>query len=273
MTDHSRQNEPEEPRKREANEAGSYQPAALVYGVYEGFARLFGWLDPKKEDPDSRPKGRSRGGVMFACFVFTAVTLGLCAGRASGWVTSSWLEIFGAVTGAACVLLVVARSVWNFPLGIVSCVAYLVFFAQGKLFADAGLQVVFILLGVHGWVEWVLGRKEQEVPVRRVPVGELTALTVTFPAVWLGLVRLLEFYGGAAPTFDAFVTALSLASQWLLNRRYIENWLGWIVVDQVAVALFWSRGMHLTAVLYALFLVMCVAGLVEWRRNLREVGR
>jgi len=95
-----------------------------------------------------------------------------------------------------------------------------------------------------------------------------TALAVAFPTVWLGLTQLLERVGGAAPALDAFVTTLSLASQWLLNRRYVESWLGWIVVDQVSVALFWSREMSLTAGLYALFLAMCVAGLIEWRRHL-----
>jgi len=106
------------------------------------------------------------------------------------------------------------------------------------------------------------------VPVRRVPLGELTVLAVAFPAVWLGLTQLLLYYDGAAPVYDAFVTALSLGAQWLLNRRYVESWLAWIAVDQVSVALFWSRDLHLTAALYAVFLAMCVAGLVEWRRNL-----
>jgi nicotinamide mononucleotide transporter len=219
---------------------------------------------------EARPSPRRTTGVRVAGGLFVLATVGLVAGRAAGWVPFSWLEIAGAVTGAACVLLVVARSVWNFPVGIVSSAAYLVFFYEGRLYADAGLQVLFILLGVHGWVAWVRGRAETA-PVRRVPVGELIALAVVFPAVWLGLVQLLIHVGGAAPPFDGFVTALSLVAQWLLNRRYIENWLGWIVVDQVSVFLFWSRDMHLTAGLYALFLAMCVAGLVEWRRHLAGV--
>lgn len=212
----------------------------------------------------SRPGGI---GVRIATALFVVGTAALVAGRAVGWWDISWLEIVGAVTGAACVLLVVARSIWNFPLGIASCAAYLAFFAEGRLYAEAGLQVLFILLGIQGWLAWVRGHGG-EVVVRRVPVGELTLLAVLFPAAWLGLARLLEQVGGAAPTFDAFATALSLAAQWLLNRRYVENWLGWIVVDQVSVALFWSREMYLTAGLYALFLGMCAAGLVEWRRHL-----
>jgi nicotinamide mononucleotide transporter len=220
-----------------------------------------------ESEPPEAPPARRAVGVRAAGGLFVLATIGLVAGRAAAWVPFSWLEIVGAITGAACVLLVVARSVWNFPVGIASCVAYLVFFYEGRLYADAGLQVVFILLGVHGWVAWVRGRAETTA-VRRVPLGELIALAVAFPIVWLGLVQLLVYVGGAAPPFDGFVTALSLAAQWLLNRRYVENWLGWIVVDQVSVVLFWSRDMHLTAGLYALFLGMCVAGLVEWRRHL-----
>lgn len=199
--------------------------------------------------------------------MFALTAIGLIVSRAFEWVSFSWLETFGVVTGAGCVLLVVCRSVWNFPVGIASCVAYLVFFSEGRLFADAGLQVVFILLGIHGWIAWTLGRANVT-PVGRIPLGEATVLAVLFPAVWLGLTQLLVHFEGAAPVQDAFVTTLSLGAQWMLNRRHIESWLAWIVVDQVSVVLFWSRGMHLTAGLYAIFLVMCVAGLIEWRRHL-----
>jgi nicotinamide mononucleotide transporter len=204
--------------------------------------------------------------------LFVIVAVGLIVARAAGWVSFSWLEVGGVVTGAACVMLVVLRSIWNFPVGIVSCTAYLVFFAEGRLYADAGLQIVFIVLGIHGWVAWARGRTNA-IPIQRVPLGELTALAVAFPAGWLALTRLLEYVNGAAPVYDALVTTLSLAAQWLLNRRYVESWLGWIVVDQVSVILFWSRGMHLTAVLYALFLAMCVVGLIEWSRSLGEAHR
>jgi nicotinamide mononucleotide transporter len=207
-----------------------------------------------------------------AAVLFVTAAVALVVAVAAGWASFSWLETVGAVTGAACVLLVVFRSVWNFTVGIVSCAAYLLLFADGRLYADAGLQVVFIALGVHGWVAWAGGRTDST-PIRRVPVGELTALTAAFPVVWLALTRLLEHVNGAAPVYDAFVTTLSLAAQWLLNRRYVESWLAWIVVDQVSVVLFWSRGMHLTAVLYAIFLAMCVAGLIEWRRSLGEAHR
>lgn len=204
-----------------------------------------------------------------AVILFAVVATGLIVARAAGWAPFSWLETVGVVTGAGCVLLVVLRSVWNFPVGMVSCAAYLAFFYENKLYADAGLQIVFIVLAVHGWMAWTLGKADVS-PIKRIRLDEVTALAVLFPSVWLGLTRLLEHVGGANPPLDAFVTALSLVSQWLLNRRYVESWLGWIVVDQVAVFLFWSREMYLTAGLYAVFLAMCVAGLVEWRHHLAE---
>jgi nicotinamide mononucleotide transporter len=209
---------------------------------------------------------------LLAAVLFFITTVGLVVGRWIGWLSISWLEILAALTGAACVALVLWRNVWNFPVGIVSCIAYLVIFAEGRLYAESGLQVVFILLSIHGWIAWS-AREAGEVRVRRVPVEELTVLAFLFPAIWLGLTRVLEYFGGASPTLDAFATTLSLVAQWLLNRRHIENWLAWIVVDQVSIALFWSREMYLTAVLYAIFLAMCIAGLLEWRRQWRSQSR
>jgi nicotinamide mononucleotide transporter len=202
-----------------------------------------------------------------AVVLFALVSVGLVAARLAEAIPSSWLEIGAVISGAGCVLLVVRRNVWNFPLGIASSLGYLLLFSNEKLYADAGLQIVFVLLGVHGWVAWVRGRVA-ETPIARVPLGELTALAVIFPVFWFGLAQILEAAGGAAPTLDAFVATLSVCALWLLNRRYVETWLGWIVVDQVAVYLFWTRGLHLTAGLYAVFLLMCVAGLIEWRRHL-----
>jgi nicotinamide mononucleotide transporter len=205
--------------------------------------------------------------------VLVALVSGLLLlGKAFSWLPFSWLETCGSITGAWCVFLVVGQRIWNFPLGIISCSLYLIFFYQGKLYADSGLQIVFIILGVHGWIAWAKGSTTEK-PIQRVPLLEATVLMVLFPGVWLGLVKLLEYVGGSAPVFDAFITTASIFSQYLLNRRYIESWLGWIVVDQVSVYLFITREMYLTAGLYTLFLLMCVAGWLEWRKHLATEPR
>jgi nicotinamide mononucleotide transporter len=77
--------------------------------------------------------------------------------------------------------------------------------------------------------------------------------------------KTLHFVGGSASFWDAATTSLSLGAQWLLNRKRIENWHIWIVADAIYVPLYVSRGLNLTAVLYAVFLVMAVIGLIRWQ--------
>jgi nicotinamide mononucleotide transporter len=82
--------------------------------------------------------------------------------------------------------------------------------------------------------------------------------------------EILFWANGAAPFWDALTTGLSLAAQYLLCRKRIENWYFWIVADAIYVPLYVSRDLPLTAVLYAIFLMLCVLGLVSWQRSIRE---
>lgn len=93
-------------------------------------------------------------------------------------------------------------------------------------------------------------------------------MLATLPAMTVGLRAILVASGGAAPFFDALTTALSLAAQLLLARKRLENWALWILTDLIYVPLYLSRGLVLTAVLYAIFLAMCVVGWRDWRRIL-----
>jgi nicotinamide mononucleotide transporter len=179
------------------------------------------------------------------------------------------LEWAGFVTGAACVWLVVRRNVWNFPLGIASCACFLVLFAQNQLYGEAGLQVFFIALGFHGWYYWLRGGpRRTEPPVSRAPRAELAVLGVSLVIATGLLWGFLRGVGGSNPEVDAPITALSLVAQWMLNRKYVENWPVWMLVDVLTVGLSVSRGLYLVAALYVIFFGMCVVGLVQWRRAL-----
>ncbi len=187
------------------------------------------------------------------------------------WLPVPLTEALGFVTGAACVYLVVQQSLWNFPLGIANNIFFLILFGQARLFGDAGLQVVYIALGVHGWYQWLHGGEHRTaLKITRVSLHVLLVLAGLIPLATWGLVLVLRKVSGAAPVPDAFTTVLSLAAQYLLNRKILENWFLWIVADVLYIYLYLTRGLHLTAVLYAVFLCLCVAGFVRWRRTLRE---
>lgn len=180
----------------------------------------------------------------------------------------SWGDLVGFVTGLLCVYLTVRGSIWNFPTGIAnSLVLGLVFFHQ-RLFSDASLQVVFIVLSIQGWWLWARGGEKTEIRVTRSNGGEWFGMVVVTAAIWFVLWKLMVLLKGAAPPLDALITSMSLSAQWLLNRKKLDSWYWWIAVDLVSVPLYWSRGLYLISLLYLVFLALCVSGFVAWRRKL-----
>jgi nicotinamide mononucleotide transporter len=166
---------------------------------------------------------------------------------------------------------VVRENVWNFPIGMVNVAIFSVIYFQTRLYADAGLQLVYFALGVSGWYLWLRGGAQRSALRITRASGREGWLALAFVAVsTLLLWRLLRMVGGSASFFDALTTSGSLASQWLLNKKRLENWLGWIVVDILYIPLYVSRGLKLTAILYAVFLAMAITGYLRWRALLAE---
>jgi nicotinamide mononucleotide transporter len=103
--------------------------------------------------------------------------------------------------------------------------------------------------------------------VFRLRHGEHAMLVVVAAALWFPLWYVLGLLKGSAPPIDAAITSLSIVAQWLLNRRVLENWAWWIVIDLISIPLYLSRGLPLIAALYLVFLALCVQGFFRWRRH------
>jgi nicotinamide mononucleotide transporter len=182
------------------------------------------------------------------------------------------LEYVAAGLGVINVALVVRRSVWNYPFGIAMVSLYFFVFFGARLYSDALLQIFFLVVQLYGWRSWLRARSESgEVPV--VTLGWRARAfwvlgTAAFSLAWgLGMAR---FTDAAAPLLDAVIAGTSVAAQLLMARRRIENWVLWILVDVAAIGLYASRGLEPTAWLYALFLLLSIAGLIDWLRALRR---
>jgi nicotinamide mononucleotide transporter len=185
----------------------------------------------------------------------------------AGGMPMSFGDMFGFLTGVLCVWLTARASIWNFPAGILSAAVLGLVFLQQRLFADASLQIVFIVLSAQGWIMWrrrkpaagggrVSGTSLREQLLLLVVAGVLTLV------LWEVLLRLK----GNAPPVDALVTALSLCAQWQLNRRQISSWGWWIAVDLVSIPLYWSRDLPLISGLSFVFLLICIRGWWHWRQ-------
>ena len=181
----------------------------------------------------------------------------------------TWLELLAFVLAVAMVVLNIRVNPLGWPLAIVSSLLYFALFWNSRLYGDAGLQIFFVVIATWGWWQWLRGTLPDgsALPVRRLPTHLrwrlLAVLVLAWPATgWF----LKNFTDTDVPWWDAFPTAASVIGQWLLGRKYVENWLAWIVVNIVSVGLFAYKGLWLTVLLYTLFIGMSVAGWRAWQR-------
>jgi nicotinamide mononucleotide transporter len=180
------------------------------------------------------------------------------------------VEVIGFVTGAWCVWLVGRQNPWNWPIGLIQVIAYLFLFWESGLYGDSLLQGVYLVLGLWGWWNWVRGRPgKAELTIRRTRRDEW---------LWLGMVGLVgtgvigwwltTFTASTVPIADSITTVLSLLATYGQARKLLESWWLWIVADLIYIPLYVSKDLNLTAVLYSVFLVLCVIGLRRWRSDL-----
>jgi nicotinamide mononucleotide transporter len=178
------------------------------------------------------------------------------------------IEIVAVLLGIANILLIIRRSVWNYPFGIAMVTLYFFIFRDAKLYSDAGLQIFFVVVNLYGWWSWSRNRAEAgEVVVQRLGTEGLLAWIAGSAVATLGWGFVMSRYTDASyPFWDAGVAMLSVAGQILMTRRYLENWYWWIAVNAISIPLYIVKNLQLTAGLYALFLILAAAGLLQWRK-------
>jgi nicotinamide mononucleotide transporter len=184
----------------------------------------------------------------------------------------NWIEIAAAAFGIAAVYLSARQSVWNWPLGIINVALYIIVFYEVKLYADMGLQVVYVVLAAYGWWHWLHGGANRGVlQVSRIPAREVVILTIAFLVGTAALSTFLARRTDASlPLADSALTVASLVAQYMMTRKHLECWLVWLVADVAYVAMFIYKSLWPTAGLYAVFCVLAVVGWQQWRDSLRQ---
>lgn len=180
----------------------------------------------------------------------------------------NWVELAGALLGLANIVLLIRRSVWNFPVAMAMVALVGIALFEQRLYAETGLQAFFFVVNGWGWVLWSRARGSEEVAV---PVGWMSgrarviwALVTAALSLALGW-ALHRFTNAALPFADSAVTGASIAAQILLALRRVENWALWVAIDAVSIGLYLNRGLFFLAALYLVFLVLSVRGYREWK--------
>lgn len=184
---------------------------------------------------------------------------------------TSVVEGVAVLLGVIAVYLSTKQNVWTYPLGIISVFLYIDIFFQVKLYADMGLQVFFIVLQAYGWYEWLYGGENKTaLRVSRVPhrAGFGAAAAVVGGTAVVGY-TLSRYTDASLPYVDSFLAVLSMAGQWLMAKKYIENWPVWMAVNVGSIAMYGVKELYFTMVLYGMYLVLAVMGFREWKKDLR----
>jgi nicotinamide mononucleotide transporter len=180
------------------------------------------------------------------------------------------IEIIAAVFGVVSVFLSVKQNIWSWPTAIINVGLYIIVFFESKLYADTGLQVVYVVLNAYGWYHWLYGGKNRtELPVSKTSarLGTLLGMLVLAGTAVIGTF-LSRQTDAALPYVDAFTTSTSLVAQWMMTRKLLENWIIWVAVDVIYIGMYIYKSLYVTAVLYLIFLILSALGFVQWKRSL-----
>ncbi len=181
------------------------------------------------------------------------------------------LEATAVILGVAYLLLAVRESLWCWYAAFASTTIFLFLFWRVNLLMESALQVYYLVMAVYGWWQWQHGREgdgQLEISSWRLSqhsraIGAILLCSV----VSGGLLR--EYSTAVLPFLDSFTTWGSIVTTWMVARKILENWLYWLVIDSVSIFLYLDRGLYLTVLLFALYLVIALFGYRQWLQHYR----
>jgi len=186
-------------------------------------------------------------------------------------VLGSPLQTIGTLLGIANTILLIRRSIWNWPVGIASVAILGIVFFKTYLLSDMLLQIYFIVMQAIGWVAWLRHQEPGgDLIVETMPPREIliSCAGTALGALALGA-TMGHFFHAAFPYWDATVASASVIGQILLTYRRMENWLWWIASNLISIVIYSLKDLHILAGLYAFYMLMAIFGYIEWRKKLQ----
>lgn len=184
---------------------------------------------------------------------------------------TTWLELVAVIVALAMVACNIRQIHWGWPLAIISSAMYFALFWNSKLYGEAALQVFFAVVALWGWWQWLHGVRPDGSALKVSTLslaGTIKTIAASAGFTWVVALFLINYTDSDVPWLDAFPTALSVIGQFLLGRKFLENWLVWLIVNVASVGLFAYKGLWLTTGLYTVFALLSVLGWWQWKRAL-----
>jgi nicotinamide mononucleotide transporter len=197
------------------------------------------------------------------------------------WLSNNYVEIIGTICGLFYIWLSVKQNIALWSVGILSSALYIVVFYKNQLYADMSLNLYYLLVSVYGWIHWK--KKKNTETKQTLQISELNlwnwieylglSIVLTLALYWIlkNVPQKLGFSPSSIPFWDALVTAGSITATWMLARKVLEQWLWWIVIDAISIAMFIYKELYFTSFLFLVYTIMAVWGYFEWRNERKRI--
>ena len=192
------------------------------------------------------------------------------------FLAAHWLDITTTILGLAYIVFEYKASLWMWVAGFLMQALGIVLYYQKGLYADCGMEFYYLSMTVYGYWRWVhsspkLGEvrmgMNEALPIRHFPKRLILPWILLIGTIWAVIYWLLvTFTNSNVPLADSFTTALSIVGVWALAHKYLEQWFIWIAVDVVTCVLYFYKDIPFKASLYALYVIIAIAGYFKWRR-------
>jgi len=191
------------------------------------------------------------------------------------WIFEHLIEIIASILGLIGIFLQIKQNSWYWLISILMVILYIHVFYESKFYADMTFQFYYLGISIYGWIYWIKDRKKYNVSQKKIKIiaKKLNFKQIIFSIVislffWIIIYFILKKFTDSDVTIgDSFTTALSIVATFLLARKFIENWLFWIIVDFVSTILYISKELYPTALLFSVLTILAFVGFFKWRKN------
>jgi nicotinamide mononucleotide transporter len=175
-----------------------------------------------------------------------------------------WIAL---VTGILGVLLTIFETIWCWPMALISVIISTVTFYNQRLYGDMSLNVFYFFSGIYGWIYWNQNKHKAFV-VTHMNVKWILPITLSIIIQSIAYYYILSYFKSDQVIFDAILTACSFTCTFMMTKKWVENWLLWVIIDGAYVVLYLIKDMPTYALLYAFFTLMAAYGFYKWRKQL-----
>lgn len=192
----------------------------------------------------------------------------------------NWVELAGTLAAFIYLFFSIRQNIWLWLCGILTSLLYIYVFAQSAFYADMSLQIYYLIVSVYGWIIWSRGgvhHNRSELPVRRLTRIIFWRLSFIHVAIYVAILLLLIFLpdqlgiqSSSLPYLDALTTSASIVATWMLAKKYLENWIVWIIVDFISMGMYLYKGLDITAFLFAGYTIAAIVGYRAWSASENE---